>query len=403
MRQRLVAAFVGLTVLVVALFGIPRAYLLGDLVRADEQARVDRTADALGRLLEERLEAGRPITSADLDALAAPGERLGVVTADGTVLSGGDPSRGEGEITAKRDLSGGGDLTVTRTGAAVDDEVDEALLPLVVLGLLLALLAGAVGFVLAGRLSRPFRELAVVARGLGDGRLHPVLPRHAIPEARAIGDALVEAGRRLDGLLLHERELTLNASHELRTPVTALRLELEDLALWPEVAPAAADELRRCVAELDRLEAAISTLLERAESRRARDEVEVDLDALLGEAVARRADPAVTHAPARTTRTRVSPGMVLEVLDLMVEDALAAGATRVELAVVTRTGHHELRVSPVPGGVRVGPDEAVGDEGAWARASDLAVAAGGQLARNGATRLLRLPLRSVAEAPEPTQ
>ncbi len=45
MRERLVAAFVGLTVLVVALYGVPRAYFLADLLRSEEQDRVDRTAD----------------------------------------------------------------------------------------------------------------------------------------------------------------------------------------------------------------------------------------------------------------------------------------------------------------------------------------------------------------------
>ena len=130
--------------------------------------------------------------------------------------------------------------------------------------------------------------------------------------------------RRLDGLLVHERELAVSASHELRTPVTALRLELEDLALWPEVTPPVAAELHRCVAELDRVEAAISGLLARAASRRASDEVEVDLDALLTEAVARRADPAVTHRPSRATRTRVAPGANSSVRSSMVESKSSA-------------------------------------------------------------------------------
>ena len=69
MRERLVAAFVGLTLLVVALYGVPRAYFLADLVRSDEQARVGRTADALAVALDLRDRTGEPLTASYLDDL----------------------------------------------------------------------------------------------------------------------------------------------------------------------------------------------------------------------------------------------------------------------------------------------------------------------------------------------
>ena len=60
MRERLVAAFVGLT-LVVGLYGVPRAYLLGDLVETQEQRKVERSADLIAvRSPSEQAAADRP-------------------------------------------------------------------------------------------------------------------------------------------------------------------------------------------------------------------------------------------------------------------------------------------------------------------------------------------------------
>lgn len=399
MRERLVAAFVGLTVLVVAAYGIPRAYFLADLVRSEEQARVDRTADVLALVLDERLADRRSLTPAYLDSVAAPGEWLTVSgLPGGPVETTGEPGDPDGAVTATRDLAGDGQVTVTRTGPAVGSEIAAALMPLVLLGLLLAALAALAAFALAGRLARPFRELATVARGLGEGRLHPEVPAYDVPEARSIGRALVEAGSRLDLLLARERLVAVHASHELRTPVTALRLELEDLALWPETPPTVADQLQRGVAELDRLSTAITQLLELADSHRAASEIDLDLDALLADAATRlqRDRVPVVHEPSAPALTRLDPLPVVQVLDALVAEAVAAGADRVALSCVTRSGHFELRVEGIPQG-------ADHDSARWTKAAELAHAAGGQVARDDETLVLRLPRRTPLGGPHSAQ
>ena len=93
------------------------------------------------------------------------------------------------------------------------------------------------------------------------GRFDVEVPHYGVPEAEAIGSALRRSARDLDALVRREREFAVSASHELRTPVTALRLEIEDVASWPQTPPDVAEELSRALAELDRLSATISTLL----------------------------------------------------------------------------------------------------------------------------------------------
>jgi signal transduction histidine kinase len=389
-----VAAFVGLTVLVIVLYGVPRAYVVADLVRAEEQARVDRTADLAALVLEQRVAAHVRVSSAYLDSLAEKGERIVLVPASGprVVSSGAAPA--PDDVSATRQVPSGGHVTVSRTGAAVSARISQAVLPLILLGLLLVVLAAGVGFVLARRLARPFQELATVARDLGIGRLHPDVPAYRVPEARAIGQALAVSGEQLDAILRRERQVAVHASHELRTPVTALRLDLEDLALWPETPPSVAAELRRCTTELDRLSAAIGDLLALAQERRTGAEIDLDLDALVAETVARLGDRDGVHAVvdrAGPLPTHLEPLPVVQLLELLIQDAQSDGPGDVRVGADDLGSHLEIRVTPAdPGGT-----PAAGER--WELATAIAASVGGQLAREAATgvTIIRLPKRPV--------
>lgn len=396
MRERLVAALVGLTVLVVALYGVPRAYVLADLVRSGEQARVERTARALATVLDQRVAGGQPVTSGYLDTLADRGEEIDYLPATGQELTTSAAGAGSAEdVSGSYALEGGGEVTVVRTADAVNAGISRAVLVLVLQGLALVVLAAVVGLVVGRRMARPFQELADAARGLGAGRFHPDLPATEVPEAREIGRALAEAGHQLDLLLQNEREVAVRASHELRTPVTALRLELEDLALWPETPPSVADELGRCVQELDRLSVAIADLLALSETRHRALAVDLDLDALVAEVATDLDAPgaAVVHRPGSPAPTRLEPALVTEVLGLLVQRARAGGAGPVQLSVQSHPSRYEVRVT-TPGGLAASHE--VSTE--WASAAGLAAATGGQITREGGTLVLRLPRNEVRGA-----
>ncbi|GAA3812056.1 histidine kinase dimerization/phospho-acceptor domain-containing protein [Nocardioides panacisoli] len=377
MRERLVAAFVGLTVVVVALFGIPRAYYVADLVRSQEQARVDRTADLVAAVVDEREADGRPVDPAFLDALTRSGESI-VVDVSGTpVRSSGATGQDEGDVSAASRLADGGTVTVTRDGGSVDAEVGHALLPLALLGVLLALLAAAAGLVLADRFARPFRALAQAAHGLGAAE-RPALPDYRMPEARAIAKGLATGGERLEALVEHERELVVHASHELRTPVTALRLALEDLSLWPETTPAIATELQRAVGELDRLSDVIGELLATSRDLSASAEIDLDLEALVAHTVAATVR-SVVHTRTGPLPVRLDPTPVVAALKELLVDG-----SRVT---VSDRGSH-LQIS-ITGSAAQPPD---------GPAEDLVAAAGGRLTHSGDELLVLLPKRPAAGA-----
>lgn len=110
----------------------------------------------------------------------------------------------------------------------------------------------------------PVHELADSARRLGSGDLDARVEPAGPPEIAAVGEALNDLAGQLDRLLDEERESVADLSHRLRTPLAALRLQVEDLD-----DPALAASLG---AKVERLETSINELISDARSGAPRGE-----------------------------------------------------------------------------------------------------------------------------------
>jgi signal transduction histidine kinase len=240
---------------------------------------------------------------------------------------------------------------MSRSGSEVADRVSDALTPVVLIGLVLVAFFAAAGFFLALRLSGPFRALARTAAQLGEGNFEVPPPAYAIPEAQAIGVALHSSSNALQELLRREREFTVNASHQLRTPITALRLELEDLSLWPETPPVVAAQLTHSLGELDRLATAVTELLDLARGRGPSAAREVDFSRILGEAAQRwereagSAGRTITIAAPPALPGTIPPGPVHQILDILIDNALKHGKGEIVLSAREEATHHSLSVT----------------------------------------------------------
>jgi signal transduction histidine kinase len=391
-RERLVAALVGITVAVIAMYGVPRAYLLADLVETQETRKLERSADLLSVLMRERTEDGEPVTEEFLDGLLNEAEGIRFVTADGTVVGAGVDPDAEQVLSQTRTVDGGGAVTIARERELIDRRISEALTPLVLIGLALTIVSAGAGFWLARRLARPFQELADAATSLGSGRFDEVdIPHYSVPEAENIGAALRASADRLDELVTREREFAANASHQLRTPITALRLELEDLAHWPETHPLVAAELQLALTELDRLGAAITELLELARGMRQSAFTDLDLAGLADEVVSRWAPRlvadgrSVERTGGEVVPVRSDPGSVQQILDVLIENALDHGVGTVTVHADQMPSYAVLSVGDEGRG-RLGPEVfrrgESGDGGTGlglAVATQIAQSIGGQL------------------------
>lgn len=360
MRERLVVAFVGLTLVSLALFAVPRAYALAGLIAEEDQQSAERTAALVADVVDARLAGGRPPSEEMLGALLEPGEGARLVS-DDVIVTAGTLSE---DVVVTTDLASGGTLTVTTSASGTQSRVADALLPIVLLVLALGLLSGLVGLFLANRLARPFQALADATDSFTGRGTAPDLPPFSIPEAERLRVALGSAVVRIAQQEQRERQLAAQASHELRTPVTALRLSLEDLSLWPETTPAVAAELTRAVGELDRLDGAVTAMLDRPD-----EGIAVDLGRLVAHGVERWSSgvaepPMVTVADTEPLPTRLDPDALLVVLEAMLEDSRDALGP-IEVAVRTVGAGVEISVGDAgprrlePGHVhRLGPDDA---------------------------------------------
>jgi signal transduction histidine kinase len=156
---------------------------------------------------------------------------------------------------------------------------------------------------------------------------------------RALATRFNEMVGRLDVLLRSQQEFVADASHQLRTPLTALQLRLENLE--HDVAPPGEAQLAGALAEVGRLGRLVDGLLAlaRADAAEARP-VPVDLHVIV---VSRLASWAA-HAEAQGVRLEdevllgthgaATPGSLDQVLDNLLSNALAVsprgGAIRVE-------------------------------------------------------------------------
>lgn len=120
-----------------------------------------------------------------------------------------------------------------------DEQLHEGqLAPLLVLtavSLALVLISFGIGEALSRRLARPLEETADAAGRLAAGDTAARSPENGPPEVAQVGRALNELAARIDEVIAAEREAVADLSHGLRTPLTALRLDVDAIA-DPEMA-----------------------------------------------------------------------------------------------------------------------------------------------------------------------
>lgn len=350
MRDRLVVTLVSMTVGMLLIFGAVRAYSTADLVQEHQEATVRQAADLAAIALAAR-QGGSPVTPSFLASLAHDEQSVTYVDPAGVRFTSGDVERGDDDISVTRSVEGGGTVTLTQSGSVSSDQVSEALLPLVLLGLVLVLIAAVIGSLLARRFASPFRRLADDAIRIGNGDFDVEVHRSSIREAADLGQALRRAATQLDTLVQRERELAVVASHELRTPITALRLSLEDLTMWPQTPPEVAEELQHSLAEVDRLSGVVTTLLERGDDGRLGTLVDVDLRDVAAAAIKRWSDQAraqgrdIALAPSEPSVARVVRATVDRVVDILIENALEHGAGTITVDVVSQNSHLGIRIA----------------------------------------------------------
>ncbi len=336
MRRRLTAAFLLVTLFVVCVFALVRWFTLGELIRAQEGEHLQRDASLIAELISQRAEDGQPVDAAYLEMIISPKQEL-EVSYDGLALvvgSTGHDTPRPADLVARAER-GETQVTLRQSDDVVSDLVRSSTPKLALTAGILILLAGVVGYWLAGHLARPFRELARAGQALGRGRFDLVLPPYSVPEAEAIAGALRVSAGQVEASLQRDQTFVHQASHALRTPLTGLRLELDDLAARDDVPVDVGEAARRCLTKVERLDSEIDGLMGLA--RESVPRVETTLEELARTLAQHWTDALAERGRGlRATvdgdlQLMLTPGPVEQLLDRVLADVVSRGAGRVSL------------------------------------------------------------------------
>lgn len=206
--------------------------------------------------------------------------------------------------------------------------------------LVLALLGLAAGWLVARRRARligdPLTELAARAERLGAGESRFMPLDSGIGELDRISDVLSRSANQVTRNLAAERDFAADASHQLRTPLTALLMRLDEIASTDDLG-VVQEEAQVAIDQVERLSKVVDDLMGRTRvSDPARPSV--SLDAILA-SLQREWQPAFASSKRsmrihgeRGLRVRATPVALAQILSTLVENALAHGRGTVDIA-----------------------------------------------------------------------
>ena len=364
MTRRLLLSYLSLTLLVVLGFGISLGVTYASDQRQRAQRLFERETAVLADLVEQdirlkdyadlprlageyaRLSDGRVlILDRQAKVLASAPESTTAALSDGeqrdlmTALAGGRATHMRESLTLGVQVfsvavpaASGGTTQGAVHLAAPADEVTEAVHRMVVaLAVLAFAILGCVagiGIMLARWTIGPIRALENATDRLARGTLDtPAATDIGPPELRQLAATFNHTAKRLQLLVDQQRGFAADASHQLRTPLTALRLRLENLE--PDLAQGGQANLDAALAEIDRLADMVEQLLSLA---RLEEEgvtpAAVDLDNIVAGRIAHwralAAEQGVQIAVAGTPPGEVMavPGTLEQILDNLLSNAL---------------------------------------------------------------------------------
>jgi signal transduction histidine kinase len=390
-RRRLLLSVLSVAAVAVVLLGVPLA-VAGAIVRVDvAKAQVQSRAEAVGRLVDEAVTAGR-VVDAELIRTRLPDTDEATVSLDsGAVLQvGREPSGGYLSGTY---ASSTVDVVVRRDRSQVNGDIWRVVGLVATLSVVALTAALLMGLAEARRLTRPMVDLAQTARRLGSGGGRQAIVRYNIEEVDRVAEVLERSSERIADMLAAERQFASDASHQLRTPLTALSMRLEEIASSDDL-NAVHEEAKVALTQVERLSLVVDHLLANARHTRSAGAAPIDVDDVVSQQV-EEWQPSFSAAGRelqvrgpRGVAALATPAGLSQVLATLLENSLVHGGGTVTVSTRTTGLSVVIEVAdegpgvPPELGARVFERAVSGHSGTGlglALARDLAEADGGRL------------------------
>lgn len=287
MRRRMVFSTLVVTVIAVMLLGLPLGALTYKLVHDEIARQLEGEAELIGFESDAMLESDGEIDLAEFDQ-EHPGRYIRITDDTGeTVLTAGNPELDPTSVDSPRLIRAaattelGTTVEVWSGSEALQESVIRAWLGIASLSLLAIGVAVGLSMFQARRLTLPLVDLAATAERLGSGVTTPWGHRYGIPEADRVAEVLDRSAERIAGLIATERHFATDASHQLRTPLTALTMRLEEIIAEANNPGVVREEGEAALAQAERLTETVESLLGRARKSQNPEVEAVELDSVL--------------------------------------------------------------------------------------------------------------------------
>ncbi|WP_150239273.1 sensor histidine kinase [Nocardiopsis quinghaiensis] len=287
MRRRMVFSTLVVTVIAVMLLGLPLGALTYKLVYDESTRQLQGEAELIGAESDTMLEARGELNPGEFDR-DHPNRFIRITPADASdPVTAGDPALdpeapGSPSALKATATTGRGTLVEVWTSAeGVQQSVVRAWLGIASLSLLAIGVAVGLSMFQARRLTLPLIDLAVTAERLGSGVTTPWGHRYGIPEADRVAEVLDRSAERIAGLIATERHFATDASHQLRTPLTALMMRLEEILAEADDSEVVREEGEAALAQTERLVETVESLLGRARKSQNPEVEAVEVDPVL--------------------------------------------------------------------------------------------------------------------------
>ena len=383
MTRRIVAGYIILTIVVLVVLMVPLGITNARSLEQDLLLRMERDATVVASLVEEDVRQPSAPGQAEVAQVAEAysartGARVAVTDSAGTVIADTDPPapgdrtlRTRPEIAAALDgtvatgsrysatlgtqllyvavpvAAGGtvyGTVRVTYPASEVSEGANKYWLLLAAVGVITLLAVALVGWLIARWVQRPLGRLEETADAVGAGDLSARAPEdEGPPEVRALAHRFNAMVAQVDALVGSQEAFVADASHQLRTPLTAMRLRIENLGA--EAGPAGEADARAAIAEVDRLAQLVDSLLVLARAERGEaPATRVDVSALVAERAEAWGDIAAESGVQVVARVspglhaRVPDGVLEQVVDNLIDNAVAAVVTVTGVTVTNGDG-----------------------------------------------------------------
>ena len=400
MTRRLVLSYLLVSLVVLLILEIPLAIFYYQLERERFIANAERDAVILATYYQDELISGTPVGEADIEVARDYSGDTGarVVVVDESGISVADTSRDPGRNFSTRPemeialgglrdagyrdsetletellyvavpiASSGsvrGALRLTIDAEEVNSRIRRFWIGLVAIALLILAALALVGLTVARSATEPIKRLRTSAARFGRGDFSPLQVDDAETpvEIQELAESMNAMGRQLEQLIERHRSFVGDASHQLRTPLTSLRLRLENLEA-AAIDGTSRHDIEAAIEETIRLSNLVSDLLKLARNDGPPSLTTVDLGSLAADrvntwqATTEQRVELLLNRPAGPVEAIAVAGAVEQVLDNLLDNALHVAPPNSRILVTVERGHMHHRLVVTDEGPGLSDDE----------------------------------------------